>query len=221
MTHDHDNLNDLDRATAARLAKLRTMPVETGQVEASLRARLGLDADVARGRSLTAWSRPLIAIAAGVLLVVSILVGLGTFDTKAVLAAPQDLAAVHEEMLRGHDGLVRVSSIAEANRVLAEGKAHVPTLPETGDVSVHSCCLMKVKGKPVAAVVIDHEGQPVTIVVADAAELRMASNTRDGFTERSHNGVNMVMRQTPARAICVMGRAPMENLKAIAAAMGI
>ena len=61
-----DNPSELDRAVAGRLAKLRTMPVDTSRLDAAIRAQIPQPGRDRRMR--IGWFRPFRAIAASITL---------------------------------------------------------------------------------------------------------------------------------------------------------
>jgi hypothetical protein len=123
-TADPKDETAVDQATADRLARLRSMPVDTSRLEKSLRAQIRRpehDAEGAAPRPLRiAWFRPFRAVAASFLLLSAVVALVLLISSGGpALASPSHMAQMHQELVSGRTPVVQVSSIDEANRALA------------------------------------------------------------------------------------------------------
>src|SRR5439155_24336651 len=92
--------SEMDRGIARRLAKLRTMPVDTSRLDGLLAAQLPQAPRVQGNAPVALWRlRPLRAIAAGVAILAVIGAILLTSSGGPVLAAPAHMAQVQEGIL--------------------------------------------------------------------------------------------------------------------------
>src|SRR5438552_13584585 len=127
--HDLEDLESpLDRAVAQRLAKLRTMPVDTTRLEQMLGAQLPVPEKADAPERRHRWLRP-IAAAANFLLVVVLVAALLTSSAGPVLASPTQMAQMHEELVSGRTQVMQVDSIEAANRALAAQWPQSPAVP--------------------------------------------------------------------------------------------
>ncbi len=209
----------LDRATSARLAKLASRPVDTSELERRLEQALGNDIaqePVKTALRLQAWWRPITAAAAAILIVVTI--GWLALDGGAspAMAAPAELAQIHFDVAKGLSPHLEVTSVEEANQLLAKqsnGMVPVPELPG----AIRSCCL--------------HQHASTTLTCASSIWManssrwrwRMAQHftrllarpsraTAGMFIAHTANGINMVMTTEGNRWLCVMGEVTTEQL---------
>lgn len=216
----NDRREALDLATAKRLARLRTMPVELASLDRAIRREVG-PPPASVGRQSTrrfGWFNPMRVAAASVLLfglVAALVVGTAT---GPALASADRLAEIHLEVQK-HGGAhaCQVGSIAEANAALSGKAPGAPRLPDVPAEHVHFCCIQNLGRKPVscAAVVID--GKPVTLAVAGARDVRLPrgdSRVVDGqkFFVESKGKLNIVMTESVGRWVCVMGDVSPEQL---------
>jgi hypothetical protein len=213
-----------DDAVGARLRKLGAMPVETERVAAALEREIGRPAAAAaaRGRRLWLGMRPLRAMAASLLLMAGIvtLIVVGTANGPA-LAVPAQMAQMHEDLASGRTPAVRVSSIEEANKALADQSRNCPELPDMPAGHAMACCMKSVKNKKVACLLMKREGVPVTLMVAYGRDVRSPESpvhTRNGarYYVTSTGKLNMVMTERQERWICLIGEVPPERLLDIA-----
>ena len=226
---DPDVQQRLDKATARRLARLRTMPVDTSRLEAALRSRIPQHPQSRREqRRLTlglapgGWKPVRAAAAAVVLLAVAAAALLSTAGGPA-LASPAQMAKMHEDLVAGRIPSVAVDSIEEANRVLAAKSPESPRIPDVPQEQTvqMACCLKNVKDKKVACVLLRGEGVPVTMVVAKAADMRSPESSaveRGGVTYhvQSSGTLNMAMTERHGRWVCMIGELPTERLMDLA-----
>ena len=219
-----DDLNNprktelLDEAVTQRLAKLRTVPVDTSRLDRILRAQLPLP----QRQSRLIWLRPVRAIAAGIAIVAVIGAIFLSSSGGPVLASPTQMAQFHEEMVSGRAPVMQVDSIAEANKALAQQSPQSPTLPALPQDHVMACCMRSVKNKKVACVLLRSEGVPITMTVANAADMQLPATA-----QVSHNGVdyrvqsvgklNMIMAERSGRWVCLIGELPTQRLMDLAA----
>jgi hypothetical protein len=205
------------------------MPVDTSRLEAAVRAQVAPPhaepQSPWRRRLLPAWLKPVRAAvaAAVVLLAVAGAVLLGTSGGRAMASSAQ-MAKMHDDLVAGRIPSVQVDSIEEANRVLAAKSPECPEIPDVPQEHVMACCLKNVKNKKVACVLLRSEGVPVTMVVANAADMRSPQSPtvqRGGVTYhvQSLGPVNMVMTERHARWVCMIGAVPRERLMDLASAL--
>lgn len=213
--------SELDQAVAQRLAKLRTLPVDTSRLDAALRARLP-QRERRRSRLTMLWLRPMRAVAASVAILAVIGAILLSSSGGPALASPAEMARVHEDMVSGRTPVMQVDSIAEANKMLLGQSPQSPTLPAIPEDHVMACCMRSVKNKKVACVLLRNEGVPVTMTVANAADMQLpaapvVSHAGTDYRVQSVDKLNMVMTERSGRWVCLIGELPAERLMDIAA----
>jgi hypothetical protein len=221
------NQNDrLDEATAQRLARLRSMPVDTSRLDQFIQAEIPRQDSKPSGLSIFFHSRPVRAIAAGVGMLLMIGVVMWSLTGGAVLASPDTMAKFHEELVSGRVAAVRVDTIADANRTLADQWNMGVELPSVPQEHVMLCCMRNIKDKHVACVLLRSDGGvPVTMAVAKAMDMRLPADSQtvvsDGVTYHieSSGKLNMVMSQRQGRWICLIGELPPQRLIHIAGAI--
>jgi len=201
--------SDLDRAIARRLSKLRTTPVDTTCLEQFIRSQIP-EPTAAKPIRLH-WLRSSRAVAAGLLLAGILTALLITSSTGPAIASPVALAQIHEQAVSGHASLIPVNSMSEAAAALEEEWRSSPKLPHISEGEVMSCCIRGMGRKKLAVVsLMTSDGVPVTIAIADAAEIGIPSatsiqrNNATYYAESSSN-INMVMFKRNGRWICLMG----------------
>ncbi len=217
------NREQLDTETSHRLSRLATRPMDTSRLEARLASELaeaeGSNDISRRSPFLLAWWRPIATAAAVLLLVAASWLFLDGGGTPA-MAAPSQLAQIHFDVANGLAPHIEVSTIDEANRLLSEqadGIAALPELPGT----VMSCCLHEHGGAILACVLIEKDGDPITVAIADGSKLHTPHGKvieYDGrqFVAHTANGINMVMSHEGGRWMCVMGSISFEQLAVFA-----
>ena len=229
------DFGEFDRATARRLARLRTMPVELAGLEEAIRAQIppavtnGGQED--RRRAIGAWLRPARAVAAVLVVAVAVTLVLLTSSSGPALASTEHMARMHEDLVSGRVPVMEVNTLEEATRMLSGKTAaapSLPTLPQTGAsqpaAHVMACCMKSVGDKKVACVLLKTEGVPITMAVADAKDMRLpksATVVREGTTYhvQSTGPLNMVMTEREGRWVCMMAELPVERLISIASAL--
>lgn len=213
----------LDRATAERLVALADRSVDTSALHRRLEEAIrGSVADETADLRMPGrrWWRPVLSAAAAVVAVVAIgwIVMVGA--SPRAIAAPAAMAQIHHAVTSGLSPQFRVSTVEEANRVLAaqaEGITPIPLLPG----ELRSCCLHQLAGATLTCALIERDGRLISITVADGGALRSPKGrtvTRNGGTFIVHtaDGVNMVMSHTGDKWMCVMGDASAEELLDVA-----
>ena len=220
-TTDLNNSNNdrLDHAVSARLAKLRTMPVDTSHLAERLRRQIPQPsaADSAQSHRFFLF-RPLRAAAAGFILLGIILAAVIGSSGGPAMASADRMAQVYEDMTAGRAHMMmRVASIDAAAAALSEQWPKMPALPDMPDDHVMSCCVHEIGRKKMACVALMVDKVPITMSVADSADVKSPEGTvvtRDGVSYRvqSAKGVNMAMTERGGRWVCLMGRLPVDRL---------
>ena len=216
----NDDRDAFDLATARRLGRLRTMPVELASIEKAIQREVGPPpASAARlsTRPLR-WFSPVRVAAASVLLfglVAALVIGTAT---GPALASADRLAEIHSEVQK-HSGshACQVGSIAEANAVLSGKAPGAPKLPDVPAEHVHFCCIQNLGRKPVSCAAVVVDGKPVTLAAADARDVRVPQGDSrvvggQRFFVESKGGLNMVVTESGGRWLCVMGDVSPERL---------
>ena len=212
-----------DRATAARLARLRGLPVDVSRLEQRLRAEIGPPPAAASSagdldlRLRVGWLRPYRAAAAALLVAAVIAAALLATSSGPALASAGQMARVHEDLVSGRTPVIQVDSIEAASRALAADWPQSPNLPGMPREHVMACCMKSVRDKRMACVLLKAEGVPVTMAVARAADMRLPASptrTRGGVTYhvQSVGRLNMVMAERQGRWVCLIAELPVERL---------
>ena len=207
-----------DRATAARLAKLRGLPVDTSRLERAIEMRI--PRSPRRSRKLN-WFRPMRAIAAGLAITATLMLVLLTSSSGPALASAAQMAQMHDDLVAGKTPVMQVGSIDAANKMLNAQWPDSPGVPSLPSDHVMACCMKSVKDKKVACVLLKSEGEPVTLTVANASDMKLPRSPtaiRNGVTYhvQSFGAVNMVMTQRNQRWVCLIGRLPTDQLMNLA-----
>jgi hypothetical protein len=205
----------LDRATADRLARLRTIPMDLTRLQAAIEREIPRPQRSARG--MTLWLRPMRAAAASFVVLAIVVAALLSSSGGPALASPAQMARMHEELVSGDSAVMRVDSIESANRALAAQWPQSPGIPGLPREHVMACCMKSVKNKKVACVLLKNDGEPVTMTVANAADMRapaFPSITRAGvsYHAQAFGSLNMVMTERNQRWVCLIGKVPAERL---------
>jgi hypothetical protein len=200
-------IDRLDQATADRLAKLAALPVDTSRLDAALKARIPRTA-----AGPVAVFFHLRAVAAALATIGLIGVIAYSLSGGAVLASPDAMAQVHQEMLSGSAPMTPVNSIAQANQAIAASGNVGVSIPDVSAEQVMCCCTHSIKDKQIACVMLKGSGDaPVTMAVAKAEDMRSPPDAKvrtvGGIEYRlqSKGNLNMVMTQRNGRWICLMG----------------
>lgn len=210
---------ELDRATSSRLARLRTLPVDTSRVDRFLRQQIPQPGQQARQSLLR--MRPFRAVAASIAVLATIGAILLASSGGPALASSAEMAQLHEDLVAGRIPTVKVHSIAEANRALADQSPQLPAVPDVPRDHVMACCMRSVKSKKLACVLMQTEGGPVTMTVANAADMRLPAApavVHSGVTYRVQKAgsLNMVMTERSGRWVCLIGQPSAEQLMDLA-----
>jgi hypothetical protein len=225
--HDDPERERLDEAVSARLARLRSMPVDLSALRAAVEAQVGA-APRGRGqgrRMVLGWLNPTRAAAASLLILGMVVVLVIASSSGPVLASPDRLAQIHRDVVSGGaHGMRPVTSIDAANAALASenpGGPAVPGVAGVADDHVMACCVHTVGRKKMSCVSLMTDGVPVSLAVADAADIRLPASetvTVEGVTYhvQSAQDVNMAMTERNGRWVCLMGKLPTGRLIEIA-----
>ena len=212
----------LDRATAARLGKLRSTPVDPSRLERMIQAQIPRP-EVRGAFRITHWLRPFRAVAASLLIVGIIGALLISTVAHPVVASAAEMAQFHDDMVSGRVGATRVDSIEAANKTLAAQWSGSPQIPNVPMDHVMACCMRSVKNKKVACVLLEDSGAaaqspiPVTLTVANASDMQAPSSpvvTRNSivYHVQAVGRLNMVMTERNGRWICLIATLPAERL---------
>ena len=221
MSNEYQDEHDeaLDQAVSARLAKLRTMPVDTSNLDRAIRAQIPSPRRQWRILSL----RPLRAVAASIVLVSAIAAAIMlSASSGPALAEPAQMAQVHRDIVSGRIPVMQVASIEAANRMLNAQSPGAPTLPEMPDSHVMACCMKSVHNKRMACVLLKDEGVPITLAVASAADMKLGPAPvmkRNGIDYRvqKFGDLSMVMTEQDGKWLCLIGQVPADRLMDVAA----
>jgi hypothetical protein len=215
MSHEHNNLQGkLDEATAARLRRLQTLPVDTSQLDAALQARLPK-----RRRARLRIFGPLTAVAASIALILAIAAAvLIATSGSEVLASPTTMAQLHRDIVSNKLAVTRVNSIDEAGKVLTDQSgSQTPALPDAPQAHVMACCMKSIRNKKMACVLLQSAGTPITMTVARSEDIRTPTSqvvNRNGasYHVQSTDGLHMVMTERDGRWVCLMSELPQDQL---------
>ena len=215
------NEDPWERAVAGRLAKLRSMPVDTSRLERALRAEIPPPPREQRATARL-WLRPVRTIAASFLVLAALAAVLFLSTSSGpVLASPARMAKLHNDLVSGKVPVVQVDSIKEANEVLSRQWRNSPEVPSVPEDHVMACCMKSVKDKKVACVLMKREGVTVSMMVAHSPDVRLPDapmTVRNGISYRvqSSGRLNMVMTERQGRWVCLIGELPAERLMNLA-----
>ena len=137
------------------------------------------------------------------------------------MAAPMDLARLHAEAIKSDAMATAVTSVEQANRVLAGQWSDLPQLPAPASGQLHSCCIHDFMDSKVVCLILRDGQTPLTMVVGHAREFRPAEGRiveRGGrkFTLLEVNGLRMAMTHQGDRFVCLMGEVSEDRLLEIA-----
>jgi hypothetical protein len=151
----------LDAATSQRLAKLRTMPVDTSRLDKLIQAKIPkpqIEAVRSSRPSILFRIRPLRAIAASIVMLGIVGVILWSLSGGAVMAAPDMMAKFHEDLVTQKVHTTQVASISDANKALAEEWTKNVEIPHVPSAHAMMCCMRSIEDKRVACVLLRSEG---------------------------------------------------------------
>lgn len=207
----------VEAAIVGRLSRLASRPVDLTRLQQRIEAEIPRQAQESRGRfQWRAWvGRPLRAVAALLMVGVTIAALLLASSSGPALASPIALAQLHESVV-AHDGTA-LASMEVANAALAGQWPQAPALPDVPDEQVMSCCIQKLGRARAACVLLKVDGQRVTMAAADAADVRMPDRPRTqrggtAFQVEATGSLNMVMTRRDGKWYCLIGPLPAERL---------
>ena len=228
----------LDRATAARLARLRTLPVEMSKLQAAVSSQIPRPSmereQIGQGDEFRwHWTRRMRAAAASVAILIGLTIAFvawqGVGGGRAALASPPHMAALHARLVAGEIPVTEVASVEAANAVLASQSPQSPQSPRVPDLPqqhVMACCLNQADDRVVACLLLKQGDTPVSMMVADATAMRSPpaggqTIDRDGVLYRVHTSgaITMVMSARHGRWVCVMGELPADDLVNLASTL--
>jgi hypothetical protein len=221
MNNEYQDEHDeaLDQEVYVRLAKLRTVPMDTSNLDKALRAQIPSPRREWRIRSFG----PLRALAASIVLVSAIAAAIMlSASSGPAFAEPAQMAQVHQDIISGRIPVMQVASIEAANKMLNSQSPGAPTLPQMPDSHVMACCMKSVHNKKMACVLLKDEGIPITLAVASAADMKLAVapvTKRNGIDYRVQKvgDVNMVMTEQDGKWLCLIGQVSADHLMDVAA----
>jgi len=213
----------LDRATAARLARLQSMPVDTSRLERLLDSQIPPN-PASRAHRPGQWFGPMRAVAASLMLMAVLAMLFLSTSGGPVLASTAEMAQFHNDLISGGVPVTRVNSMQAANKVLAAQWAHSPQVPNMPADHVMACCMRSVKNKKMACVLLQGNGEPVTMTVANASDMQLPTSPimkRNGieYHIQSAGALNMVMTQREGRWICLIAKLPVDRLMDLASSL--
>lgn len=217
---ERENDEQWQQAIASRLSKLRTMPLDTTRLERNLRAQIS--PPFQKRRSIWLSVRPLRALAASVLVIGVLTAGLVlTTSSGPALASPVQMARLHEDLVSGKLPAMQVDSVDAANKALSAQWPQAPDVPNVPANHVMACCMKSVKDKKVACVLLKREGVPVTMTVANAADMQLpkvpkVNRSGVAYYVQSSGTINMVMAEREGRWVCLIGELASDRLMDLA-----
>ena len=208
-----------DRALSQRLASLSHMPVDTSSFDKALRAQLPSPPSVTRANNWRRVFRPLVAVAASLIVIALVALAL---QNQSVQAVPADaMVQMHRDIIAGKVETHPVTSIDEANSVIAAFASEFPRVSEPPQAHTMACCMRNVGDKKVACILLTTEGAKVTLAIANTDAVTPAPGTRTS----THNGIpyevqtigtlTMVMFERNHQHICMIGELPESKLIAL------
>lgn len=213
---------ELEQAVRSRLSRLSAVPVDTTRLAARLRSHQVAAAATEGDTHRWSWiRRPSVALAAVVLIAATVGVMLATMGSSPAMATPSHLALLHAEAIREDSLATAVSSVEEANRVLAGQWSDLPTIPIVDTATLHACCIHDFMDDRVVCLVLRDGQQPLTMVVGHARSFQPTKGRAVELGGRKFyihrvDGLLMVMTQQDNRFVCLMGEVSEERLLQIA-----
>jgi hypothetical protein len=212
----------IDQAIAARLGKLRSMPVDTSQLDRLIQQQI--PPVMKRQSFMLRWSRPMRAVAASLLLAGLAIVLMLTTSGGPVVASTSEMARFHDDMVSGRVPVTRVDSVKAVNAALASEWANSPQVPNVPNDHVMACCMRSVQNKRMACVLLEGAGKPVTMTVAKASDMRPPASpvvTRNGvqYHVETVGKLNMVMTERQGRWICLISEVSSDRLMDLAGSL--
>lgn len=209
---------ELEQAVRGRLAKLSTTPVDMSRLAHQLDALMAKStaSEPQRWCFPMVW-RPVSAAAAAVLIAAAIGIIVATVGHSPAVAAPGHLAQLHAEAIRSDSMATAVSSVEEANRVLAGQWDDLPSIPIVDTATLHACCIHDFMDDRVVCLVLRDGFEPLTMVVGRARSFRPTKGREVIVGGRKYyihrvDGLLMAMTQQDSRFVCLMGEVTEDRL---------
>ena len=201
-------LERIEKATSRRLAQLKAMPIDTRALAAAIQAKIPRPSARAAGWKI-AWFQPMRAAAASLLVIGLVVAVVLHWSGGPVLASADALAVLHQAVV--------AKSANGAMALKCPGQPDLPMMPAN---CAMSCCVQRLGRKQVPCASFMVDGTPVSIVAANASDVRMprCQSIESGgarFDVQSQGGINMVMAQRGPRWFCVMGKLSTDKLIAV------
>jgi hypothetical protein len=215
---DHPRHDPFDEALSRRLAGLSAMPVDTSALDRALAAQLppppGRAAPAAPARSWSRTIRPMAAVAASVLVMVTVILAM---QGRTVRASADVMAQMHRDIVAGRVPTMKADSIEKANAAFKAFGTDLPTLAQPPEAHAMACCMRNVGAHRVACVLLDSAGTPVTVAVApaDAVDTGPAASVAfhgQSFRVQKSAELTMVTLDRGRTRICLIGALPAERL---------
>lgn len=192
------------RAVAARLARLATIPVDTTNMDRAVMRR------ISESRSYNwPWRMVASGLAAAIVLLAVVLTPLLTPRTSQ--ASVRDLSQVYARMVANPTTGDVAGNVSKTMMQMCT--------PQAGQMG--SCCLQTIHHQKVACMLVKHGGQTVGVIVAPLGELvypkgRVVEKYGHTFILQSAGNLNIVIRPGKLHWVCVMGKQNVNSLMAIA-----
>ena len=214
---DQDPINPLDQAIADRLRRLSTMPMDLSRLQAGLRS---VRKPSAPPTVILRLLRPASGLAASVAVLFLVAIFVLSNSPGEAMASPIQMAQLHRDLVSGRIHAMQVDSIDAAGQMLSHSDPNSPALPQPPDTHVMACCMKNVSDKRVACVLLKSEDAPITMSVANAADMKPMGSvfSRNGaqFHIVAYETLNMVSTEKDGRWVCLISELPTDKLIAIA-----
>lgn len=207
----------LEQATQARLARLANAPVDTSRLERWLEEAMTKTRPTPVARLVNCWMPMAAAVAAIVVISVTVGVLLRDPGQAPIVATPSLIASLHHEVTAGGPDAIPVTDIGQANQAIAARWSDAPTLPMPADCKIMSCCVHHVEGRKMVCMLLRYRDKLVTMVVAHAKDLTPSDGDEfihqgQRHTVHSQDGLHMVHTQGRDTSVYLIGEFPPEEL---------
>ena len=221
MTHEFDDTTPADAALKQRLRQLNSLPVDMAAFDRQLKAQLPPQQKPRRH-----WLAPLSALAASVLIIVS--VALFALNGSTARAEPSQMIQFHENIVAGRVEAHAVS-IEEARAIISTQSSGHPTATAPNNAPMDhlmACCMKPLKNKNVTCLMLEQDGVKITLSLAPTGQ--MATPAEGGTIERRDgqdyhiqqiHDYTMVMLDQSNLRLCLIARLPQEQLLKLATAL--
>lgn len=214
----HDPGDAFDRALAQRLAGLSHMPVDTMAFDRALQAQLPPAQSAPRSLVFRRVMRPLLAVAASLIVVALVALSLQNQSVQAVQA--DAMVQMHRDIVARKVDTLEVDSIEKANTAIAAFGGDMPRLSQPPESHTMACCMRSVGDKQVACILLKSEGVEVTLAVARAHVKPMAGSRQVALNGQSYEvqtigELTMVMFERDGQHVCMIGALPESKLLAL------